>query len=1098
MRYIIVLLGGLLAFGSKAQDVEITSKSELKDLMSNNSINFYDVANAGEAFFNSIDKGAKGSGYKPFMRWMNANEYKYYPDGDRSAVDPYFVQKEYAAFVKGNPINKALNNGSWTDLGPYSLDSITGHYSAGLGRVEDMYVSPLDSNILYLGSRSGGFWRSIDHGQHWQVTTDFLFASGVNSFTVSPTNSDSVLINVRNANNGYSNGVYKSNDGGLTWTITPFNPANLTFAGLGTDFTVYEIAYHPRIPNLVFIGTNKGIFRSYDNMNTWTSTQWSFDFIEIAFHPTNDSIVYLYNTAGSNNSNRVFISLDQGGIYNLSNNIIGNNGNERVEIATSPQCDNCLWFASNNGVWLSTDNGMNFSFRSNSPEDCGGFAINDLDSSNLIYGYVDLDNSTNGGNTFVNRTRWSLGNTNGNTTSNASSYLSSSNYIHADVRNLKSVNGVFYAATDGFLCKSNDGGVTWLILSEGTGIRENYKLGVSQSNHYRSISGSQDNGTSILTEDGWVEFYGADGMEAIIHPLNENWMMGSVQFGNRRLSKNGGFTSTGANPSGSTQAYWEAPLAYDPNNPMNVYDFRNEVWKSDDFAESYIQLANPSSINGDIEHAEIAYNNSNIIIIAKGSAIEKSIDGGVSFSSIKSNLPNASIRDLAIDPNNDDVMIATYARYQIDNSKVFLTTNGGSIWTNITYNIGNMPIRSVVIDHTDASNIYVGGEIGVYTKPMNGIAWTLYNQGLPNMSVKELEVMTGSNTLRAATWGRGLWEYNLVGRRNYPAIVFTKISNTPTDNNPKVGVDQYVTSRIHYSAALSSVYVEWSRDTAVYGNTIVMINTVDSTWQTVSPILPFPEGTKIYFKVVAVGASNDTTETYKFIYEVQPFENCAATGNNGSGNLYLDNVTIENINNTSNNLAYTKYASQVLDLYTDSTYNLDLSANTGWSNNDFAAWIDFNGDADFDASERILYDPNSGGGSTNNFTVPSNAKAGDTVAMRVRLSYWSDPVPCGDQFGEVEDYVVFLRNTTTTVNDVIGENEFFSLYPSPNSGQFKVKFTEGITDSRLLLINSLGAVVNERRTDGKETITFDLQLPNGIYFIQLFESNKTMKFVIEN
>ncbi|MGK0378417.1 MAG: hypothetical protein ACJA1Z_002231, partial [Patiriisocius sp.] len=185
-------------------------------------------------------------------------------------------------------------------------------------------------------------------------------------------------------------------------------------------------------------------------------------------------------------------------------------------------------------------------------------------------------------------------------------------------------------------------------------------------------------------------------------------------------------------------------------------------------------------------------------------------------------------------------------------------------------------------------------------------------------------------------------------------------------------------------------------------------------------------------------------------------------------------------------------------LYTDSTYNLDLSANTGWSNNDFAAWIDFNGDADFDASERILYDPNSGGGSTNNFTVPSNAKVGDTVTMRVRLSYWSNPVPCGDQFGEVEDYVVFLRNTTTAVGDVIVENEFFSLYPSPNSGQFKVKFTEEITDSRLLLINSFGAVVNERRTGGKETITFDLQLPNGIYFIQLVESNKTMKFVIEN
>ena len=88
MRYIFLLLGSLLTFGATAQNVELTSKSELKDLMNDNSINFYDVVNAGEAFFNSIDKGAKGSGYKPFMRWINANEYKYYPDGDRSAVDP--------------------------------------------------------------------------------------------------------------------------------------------------------------------------------------------------------------------------------------------------------------------------------------------------------------------------------------------------------------------------------------------------------------------------------------------------------------------------------------------------------------------------------------------------------------------------------------------------------------------------------------------------------------------------------------------------------------------------------------------------------------------------------------------------------------------------------------------------------------------------------------------------------------------------------------------------------------------------------------------------------------------------------------------------
>ena len=46
-----------------------------------------------------------------------------------------------------------------------------------------------------------------------------------------------------------------------------------------------------------------------------------------------------------------------------------------------------------------------------------------------------------------------------------------------------------------------------------------------------SMSGSQDNGSSILNAEGWLEFFGADGMEAIIHPLNPNWMIASVQYG---------------------------------------------------------------------------------------------------------------------------------------------------------------------------------------------------------------------------------------------------------------------------------------------------------------------------------------------------------------------------------------------------------------------------------------------------------------------------------------------------------------------------------------------------------------------------------------
>ncbi len=307
-----------------------------------------------------------------------------------------------------------------------------------------------------------------------------------------------------------------------------------------------------------------------------------------------------------------------------------------------------------------------------------------------------------------------------------------------------------------------------------------------------------------------------------------------------------------------------------------------------------------------------------------------------------------------------------------------------------------------------------------------------------------------------------------------------------------------MTSKIKYPTTLSSVYVEWSRDSAVFGNSISMTNTVDSTWVSNSPLPQFPVGTKIYFKVFAVGTNNDTTETYKFMYTVVPFENCVATGNTGSGNLFIDNVTIENVNNTTGNTGYTLYTNPVLDLYIDSTYSLDVSANTGWGLNDFGAWIDFNGDADFTVAERVMFDPNSGGGSIATFTVPNTARVGDTVTLRVRVSYWSDPEPCGDQFGEVEDYKVFLRNITTSLDQVTDENEFFRIYPNPNNGQFTIQVSDQLRGRKISIFNSTGSLVSEKFLNGSQTTSFQLNLPKGIYFIKLENSNKGLRFVVQD
>lgn len=841
-------------------------------MMYDNSYNFYQVCKAADTYFETHDPNVKGSGWMMYQRWKYLNESKYAPSGDRSQTDPLFAQNQYELFLKNNPSAKAIYGTGWKELGPWTIDSITGHYAAGLGRIEDIYVDKNNTNRIYLGSRSGGFWRTTNGGATWQGTTDTLFASGVNALTARPTNTFDVLINVQNAVNNYSHGVYRSTNGGIAWVETNFNPVNLGFGGLGSNFLVYEIEYHPTIPNVVFIGTNKGVFRSDDDLATWVQMLSTSEIREIHFHPTNANVIYAYDGRTLNNNlNKVYISTNAGLNWSLSGSA-GPTSSARANLSTSAACPDCLFFQSSNGIWKSQNQGASFTFVSNPGEGRGAFVVSDTDTNVMVLGSIDPFITNDGGLNFQQSGWWYLGASEHGNGTLSENFNQTNVYVHADLRAAKSVNGVIYLATDGYLCKSIDDGNTWQILSEGTAIRENYTLGISQSNHFATMIGSQDNGTSILGEDGWVEFYGADGMEAIIHPLNPDWMIGSFQYGGRRRTFDRGLTQSGVEPSnesGSGMADWVAPMAYNPNNPMEIYHFSGEVWKSDDFGDNWQELGTPTTIGGIIEIAAIAENNTNIMAVSRSNKIALSTDGGSSFASIFAGLPNNTITDIAFDPKNDSVLVVVYDTYQNNGNKVFRTADLGQTWTNITYNLGNMPLRSVVIDHSNASHIYVGAEIGVFVMETGENSWSAYHPELSNTSVLEMEINYGSNTLRAATWGRGMWEYTLKDRLNYPAILTTEISNPPTFTEPKEDIPQFVTSTINYSGTLSNVFVKWSINSPSLNNVLAMSNISDSTWKTNTAIPNFPEGTKIYFKVFAVGSNGDTTETYRFNYLVR-------------------------------------------------------------------------------------------------------------------------------------------------------------------------------------------------------------------------------------
>jgi len=1056
-----------------------------KKLRDDNSVNFYDVVRTAEKYFESKSKG-KGSGWKGFQRWIVENEYKYYPSGDRSTVNPFFVKNQYEKFSSNTLRSQSLTG--WKELGPTSPGQITGHYAFGMGRIACFYVDPNNDQRLYIGSRTGGFWKSLDGGTTWTGgSTDFLAASGVNTIAVSPTDPDAVLININNSTNHYSHGIYKSVNGGDIWTLSNFNPTNLGWGGLGSNREIYKIKYHPSIPNLIFVGTRVGIYRSTDNLVSWTIPVANDDFTDIDFHPTDPNIMYAY---AKNNPNVVYVSNDAGVTFTTTV-IPGSAGNQGT-IQVSAVCPNCVYYMSGDGLWKSTDSGVSFTLVSTPGQSDAGFAVSDIDDANILAGYVDAFFSTDSGANFSQVTYWSLGNTNGAGSGNQISYDTSTDYIHADLQAAECINGVFYAVTDGFLVKSTDNGVNWNILSEDIGIRMNYNLGVSQSNHDRTIVGSQDNGTSVNTESGWVEMYGADGMEGLIQPLNDDWMIGSWQNGGRIITNDAGQSKSTIKPGGE-DGYWIAPIFYDTNEQMKIYSLAENVYASEDFGTTWTNIGTPS-FTGTIKFGTIAENNSNIIVAVQNEKIELSADGGVSWSDIKNTLPNYSITDVVFDPNDDNTIVVTYARYQADNAKVFISHDQGITWQNITYNLGNMPVRSVVIDHTDASTIYVGTEIGLYKMAMVDNTWSLYNTDLPNMSIKELEIMWGSNTIRASTWGRGLWEYDVFGRETYPSIINTEISSSPTNDAPKEGVDQLVTSIISYGGAISSAYVEWSITTPTFGNVIPMSNTVGNTWVSDTPLPDYPVGTKMFFKVFAVGDNGDTTETYKFMYTVKPFEYCVTSGESVSGNLYVSQIDVAAMSNTTLNDAYTYYPGSLVELDINQSYTISLTANTSWGNNDLGAWIDFNGDATFDASELIISDTDTGNFATANFTIPATAKINEIVRMRIRLGYWDSPIfdPCGTTLGEVEDYPVMISDnilSNTEYNDIV-EN-YIHVSPNPSNGNIHIK-SDLDEISSVKLFDIRGRLIVDRNVNSTE-LTLNLNtLSNAIYLVNIKVGNSTV------
>lgn len=993
----------------------------------------------------------KAAGWKLFKRW------EWYWD---SRIDPQtgeFPSVNRADIYQQLKESGGERNvsGNWQSLGP---DFSPGGY-AGLGRINCIGFRGGDNSTYYAGSPSGGLWKTTDDGATWTSQTDYNSVLGVSDVVViagASTASDVVYIATGDRdvgsmwtlgggtfNDNNTIGVLKSTDGGNTWSTTA-----LTYLA-SADKTTNRLLKLPSDDLTIYAATTDGVFKTTNGGSTWPQIYSGTEFVSMEFKPGNPTYMY-----GGTRAGQIFRSTNSG--VNWSTVLTVTDGS-RVQLAVSPNNAAYVYAVIANsgngleGIYKSTNSGAGFTKVYDGTvagqnmlgwhcdgTGTGGQGWYDLclaaDPNNaaiLYLGGVNTWKSTNSGSGWSPSNMWTTG----------SPYNTCGTpEVHADKHFLAFQNGTstLFECNDGGLYKTTNGGTSWTHLSNSMVISQLYRLGVSQSSASSVIAGLQDNGTKSRINGIWTDVIGGDGMECAINPTDVNIQYGELKYGTLYRTTDSWANSTSIVSGLTGTAWWVTPFVLDPSTPTTLYVGYTDIWRSINQGTSWTKIS--TWAGNTIRSIAVAPSNSNYIYAATQTALFKTTIGGTNWTNITSGLPTTSsyITYLAVKSNDPNTVWVTFGEY--NSHRVYQTTTGGASWTDISAGLPDIPVMCVVqnTQNTTADELYVGTDVGVFVKDGSS-DWTSYSSGLPNVVVTELEIYYNTGVphlsrLRAATFGRGLWESELYAPPTAPPVSdFAAESTSPAVYHTVNMTDQTVNDPTSWSWTFDPSNVNYKNGTSSLSqNPQIMFKT-----------------TGVYtVSLLAANANGNSTETKTSYITVgeAPANYCAGNSSNPYG--YISHVIFGSIDNTSgvsnvgdpdpNDLYYQDFTAQSTDIAVGQSYNITITNGNSNSSLDLGIWIDWNRDGDFkDANENVVYSLNNYGEGTFSINVPVNAEVGKT-RMRVRTCYYDNYcAPCGTSLnGEVEDYSVNIQPGSTTWNGTTTNWTDASNWPNsivPNS-----------------------------------------------------------------
>ncbi len=696
----------------------------------------------------------RGKGFKQFKRWEDFTKHRLDENGYINTLDLWNAYLQINA--EKNLKTETLAN--WRLVGPnYTPEG------GGNGRLNCIAFHPTDTNTFYVGAPVGGIWKTTNGGLTWTTSTDFLSCIGISDIVINPLNPNIMYMGTgdKDAGDSYSIGVMKSYDAGETWI-----PTTLTFES-PLARKVNRLLIHPTDTSTIIAATSYGIYKTTDGGTTWTRKKLG-NFKDMVFKPGNPNVIY------ASTPSSIHRSINGGETFQILEFPMLNFTPSRITLAVTPADSNYLYAIIGNNsdqglgtLIFSSDGGNTFGLKQQSNnllgwstdgDDSGGqawydlaLAANPIQKNILFSGGVNIWRSVNSATSFTLNAHWYGGD--------------GKPYVHADIHELKfaPISNRLYACSDGGLFMTRNNGQTWTDLSSNLVIAQIYRMDQSTQNANIVLTGWQDNGTNLGTEDYWQEVLGGDGMDCAIDYQNDQIMYGSYYYGAFYRSDDGGFSWEDIKQSIPEEGAWVTPIALHPTQPSNVYLGLKNVYKSTDYGSNWTPISDfQSSTN--INILKIAPSNPNFIYVGYDYNFIKTTNGGAEWENFFNNVGDA-VTDISIHPNNENEVWITMSGYNALN-KVYYTKDGGANWINITENLPNIPVNCIVYENGSPNGIYIGTDVGVYYHDTIINSWVQFSNGLPNTVVRDMAIHYNTGKLRAATYGRAVWEtdlYSIVG-----------------------------------------------------------------------------------------------------------------------------------------------------------------------------------------------------------------------------------------------------------------------------------------------------------------------------------------------